>query len=257
MPSTASTPAALLPAVRRQDAVLEAVAAWIEREGLVPGTRLPSERTLMEALRVGRSTLREAISHLVALGMLEVRHGSGTYLRRAIGADTVYLPLSIRFERDALLQTLEIRRGLESEASALAAARASATELRTIEDRLDEMERVQHRDGTSGVEDLAFHESIYAASGNPLFGQLLSQMRSAFVAFWQHPFDRVDFGRRSFPFHRELFDAIAARDAAAARERTLAIIDSVREDIVEMSRQSTAGGASGRGADALSAERGR
>ena len=192
----------------------------------------------------GRSTLREAISHLAALGVLEVRRGSGTYLRRAIGAGTVYVPLSIRFERDALLQTLEIRRGLESEASALAAVRADAAALVEIERRLDEMERVQRRDGTSGAEDLAFHEAVYAASGNPLFEQLLSQIRVAFVAFWAQPFDRADFGRRSFPYHRELFDAIAARDAERARERTFAIIDSVREDIVEMSpaRPSGTGG---------------
>ena len=226
----------------RQDAVLDAMTAWIEREGLGAGAQLPSERALMDALGVGRSTLREAIRHLAALGVLEVRRGSGTYLRRSIGVGTVYLPLSIRVERDALLQTLEIRRGLESEASALAAERASASETHVIETRLDEMERVQHRDGTSGAEDLAFHEAVYAASGNPLFGQLLSQMRGAFVAFWEQPFDRADFGRRSFPFHRELFEAIAAHDPDAARDRTFAILDSVREDILEMSRAEGAEG---------------
>ena len=61
-------------------------------------------------------------------------------------------------------------------------------------------------------------------------------MRGAFGRFWEHPFDRHDFARRSFPFHRELFDAIAVGNAEAAQEKTLAILAVVEEDIVEMSR---------------------
>ena len=86
---------------------------------------------------------------------------------------------------------------------------ARAGDLETIEARLVEMERVHRAEGTAGPEDLAFHLSIYDASRNPLFGQLLSQMRGAFASFWAKPFDRSDFARRSFPLHRPLFEAIA------------------------------------------------
>ena len=54
-------------------------------------------------------------------------------------------------------------------------------------------------------------------------------MREAFERYWTHPFDREDFARRSFPFHRTLFNAIAAQDAKAAREETLKILDVVEE----------------------------
>jgi GntR family transcriptional repressor for pyruvate dehydrogenase complex len=225
-----------LPPADRQGAILDALIEFIERAALRPGDRLPSERELMTALRVGRSTIREVVRHLLALGVVEVRKGSGTFLKRPVGAKTVYLPLAIVAERDALLQTLEIRRGLETEAGALAAERATPAEIATIESKLVEMERVHHAEGTAGPQDLAFHLSIYDASHNPLFGQLLSQMRGAFFSFWAKPFRRSDFARRSFPFHRPLFESIAAGDPAAARRETLAILAVVEEDIIRMSK---------------------
>jgi GntR family transcriptional repressor for pyruvate dehydrogenase complex len=95
---------------------------------------------------------------------------------------------------------------------------------------------VHHSKGTSGPEDLAFHLAIYDATHNPLFKQLLEQMREAFERFWEKPFDRPDFARRSFPFHRTLFNAIAAQDPEAARAETLKILAIVEEDIKEMSK---------------------
>jgi DNA-binding FadR family transcriptional regulator len=61
-------------------------------------------------------------------------------------------------------------------------------------------------------------------------------MREAFERFWEKPFDRPDFARRSFPFHRTLFNAIAAQDPEAARGETLKILAIVEEDIKEMSK---------------------
>jgi GntR family transcriptional repressor for pyruvate dehydrogenase complex len=227
-----------LPNADRAESVMSALAGYIARSRLKPGQRLPAERELMEALAVGRSTVREVIRQLQALGIVESRRGSGTYLLRSVSADTIHVPLSINTTRlrDALLQTLDVRRGLEVEASALAALRRTAKDLKAIERKLEEMEAVHHEKGTAGREDLAFHLAIYDATHNPLFTQLLEQMREAFESFWEKPFDRSDFARRSFPFHRQLFDALAAGDDDGAREKTLAILAIVEEDIKEMSQ---------------------
>jgi DNA-binding FadR family transcriptional regulator len=227
-----------LPPVDRAQQVISALADYIQGAGLKPGDRLPAERELMAALAVGRSTVREVLSHFQALGVVEARKGSGTYLLRAISGATIHMPLALdtRHLRDALLQTLEVRRGIEAEAGMVAARRRTDTDLVNIEAKLDEMERVHLAKGTSGPEDLAFHLAIYDATHNPLFRQLLEQMREAFERFWDKPFDRPDFARRSFPFHRTLFNAIAAQDADAARQETLKILAIVEEDIKEMSR---------------------
>ncbi len=226
-----------LPPVDRMRDVLVALGAFVGRSDLKPGDRLPAEREMMQALAVGRSTIREAIRQLQALGMVETRKGSGSYLLRPISSSTVHMPLSFDtgLLRDRLLQTLDVRRGLEVEASMLAARRAKPGDIERMRVKLDRMEAVHHAEGTAGAADLDFHLSIYEATGNPLFGQLLEQMRGAFESFFAKPFDRPDFAARSFPFHRQLFDAIAAGDAEGAREKTLSILAIVEEDIKDMS----------------------
>ncbi|KAB2672644.1 FadR family transcriptional regulator [Ochrobactrum sp. LMG 5442] len=227
-----------LPPMDRARQVTDALANYIATAHLQAGDRLPAERELMTALAVGRSTIREAIRHFQALGVIEARKGSGTYLLKPISAATIHMPLSFDPAqlRDALLQSLEVRRGIEAEASMVAARKRTAEDLVVIERNLDEMERVHIAEGTSGPEDLAFHLAIYDATHNPLFRQLLEQMREAFLRFWDHPFERVDFARRTFPFHRTLFNAIVAQDPEAARQETLKILDIVEEDIKEMSK---------------------
>lgn len=227
-----------LPAIDRARQVTDALAHYIEDAKLQAGDRLPAERELMSALAVGRSTIREAIRHFQALGVIETRKGSGTYLLKPVSKATIHMPLSLDtlHLRDALLQTLEVRRGIEAEAGMVAARKRTATDLALIEEKLNEMERVHLAKGTSGPEDLAFHLAVYDATHNPLFRQLLGQMREAFERFWMHPFDRQDFARRSFPFHRTLFNAIAAQNPEAARAETLKILDVVEEDIKEMSK---------------------
>ncbi|MBN9024047.1 MULTISPECIES: FadR/GntR family transcriptional regulator [Kaistia] len=227
-----------LPASDRAKTVMTALADYIAQSGLRPGERLPTERELMQSLAVGRSTVREVIRQFQALGVMESRKGSGTYLLRGISSDTIHMPLSIDAGtlREGLLSTLDIRRGLEAEAGALAALRRSKADLEIIEDRLVAMEKVHLAEGTSGKYDLAFHLSVYDASHNPMFGQLLEQMREAFERFWSKPFDRPDFAGRSFPYHRTLFEAIAAQDAERARRETLTILEIVEEDIREMSQ---------------------
>ena len=214
-----------LPSLDRTGAVMRAVSSFIGRSKLKPGAKLPTERQLMQSLAVGRSTVREVLRQLQTLGIVETRQGSGTYLRRTVSANAIHMPLTIDSAsmRDGLLQTLEVRRGLEVEVSALAAARRTQDELAHIETRLDEMERIHLSTGDAAREDLAFHLAIYDAAQNPMFRQLLEQMREAFQGFWRKPFNRQDFASRTFPLHRKLFEAIRDQDAKRAKRVTLAI----------------------------------
>ena len=218
----------------RMSGAMRAIAEYIGRSDLQPGDCLPPERELMTELSVGRSTIREVIRHWQALGVVESRRGSGTYLLRRISPDTTHLPLAIDSGRNGLLQMLEVRRGLEVEASALAAMRAVAADLERIESKLMIMEAVHRENGCAGPEDLAFHLAIYDSCGNPIFNQLLSQMRESVQVLFGMSRVRVDFAARSFPFHRGLFEAIAAKNQDAARAKTLSILAIVEEDIKDM-----------------------
>lgn len=141
-----------LPVMDRARQVTDALADYVEEARLKAGDRLPAERELMAALAVGRSTIREAIRHFQALGVIETRKGSGTYLLKPVSRATIHMPLSFDTAhlRDVLLQTLEVRRGIECEAGMVAARRRTSTDLVVIEEKLDAMERVHLRKAPPG-----------------------------------------------------------------------------------------------------------
>ena len=220
--------------IARDDAVLKALAGFVQQEALEPGQKLPTERVLAEHLKVSRNTVREALTRWEGLGLVERRQGSGTYLKAEVSADMLHLPLTLTGGADAigLMQTLEIRRALEAEAAGLCAERATADSIESIEAKLDIMERAFHETGGATPEpDWEFHQAIYRASGNPLFEQIIAAMLTSFHRFWEHPLGIRDFGHASYPYHRTMFDRIAARDAAGARQEALKLIATVEDDL--------------------------
>ena len=220
----------------RDTAILDAIAGFICERGLNPGDRLPAERELCERLKVSRPTLREALKRWAALGILDMRVGSGTYLRVPVAPGAVHFAVTVQIEHVHLQRTLELRRALEAEAAELAALRASDESIAEIRRRLEHMEHVHLRYGDAPEEDWEFHLAVYRAAGNPLFAQIVGQLHAALHRFWEHPFGKSDFARRTFPMHRQLYEAIAARDPVAARRVTLDIIRIVEEDLREAAR---------------------
>ena len=227
----------LLPPIQttaRDDAVLKALAGFVRQEALGPGEKLPTERILAERLKVSRNTVREALTRWEGLGLVERRQGSGTYLKVAVSPDMLHMPLTLAGGNDftGLMRTLEIRRALEAEAAALCAIRAGKAEIDEIERKLDIMEEAfQTRAGMSAEEDWEFHQAVYRASGNPLFEQIIAAMHELFHRFWEHPLGVRDFGHASFPYHRTIFDRIAAHDSDGARAEALKLIATVEDDL--------------------------
>ncbi|MER9963181.1 FadR family transcriptional regulator [Mesorhizobium sp. M0045] len=221
-------------ATARDDAVLKALAGFVMREALGPGQRLPTERILAERLKVSRNTVREALTRWEGLGLVERRQGSGTYLKGVVSLDMLHMPLTLAGGNDftSLMQTLEIRRALEAEAAALCAVRADQAEITEIARKLDIMEQAFHtRAGMSAEEDWEFHQSIYRSSGNPLFEQIIAAMHELFHRFWEHPLGVRDFGHASFPYHRTIYERIAAHDPEGARAEALKLIATVEDDL--------------------------
>src|SRR4030095_16398729 len=106
-----------------------ALAKYVTSAGVLPGGRLPPERVLAEQLEVSRATVREALKQWEGLGIVEMRKGSGTYLKRTISPDSVHVPLIVAGSDIAsLLHALEVRRALEGEAAAICAQPAPREE---------------------------------------------------------------------------------------------------------------------------------
>ena len=173
---------ALLPiqTTSRDDAVLNALVDFVAREGLRPGDRLPTERILAERLKVSRNTVREALTRWEGLGLVERRQGSGTYLKAAVSprhaAHAADARRRQRFHRpDADAGNTPCAwRPKRRRFAPCAPARQTSPSSR---DKLEAMEQAFHaRAGMSAEEDWEFHQSIYRASGNPLFEQIIAAM---------------------------------------------------------------------------------
>src|SRR5215207_2575625 len=144
-----------------------------------PGTRLPPERQLAASLAVGRSAVREALAALEILGIVDVRPGSGTYLR---GAASELLPQTLRWglligERNTS-ELLELRSGLEIYVARLAATRATASDLAAIAARVEEMRATVGDLKAFAHADLEFHHSLSTAAGNKVLIDQLHVARS-------------------------------------------------------------------------------
>ena len=213
------------------DVILESLAVMIEKAGLVVGDRLPPEVSLAEALGVGRSSMREALNRWEGLGVIRRRRGDGTYLTAPLQAAQGVVPLAVKLEGETLLRLLEVRRTLEVDVVRKAALNANAEQRKSISALCDVLLREVYAGRPWHAEDAAFHAAIYEASGNPMYGRILSQLDGAIERAPDSPFHREEFGLDSFPPHRDMADAILAGDEDAAVAATLQIVDSVMSEV--------------------------
>jgi DNA-binding FadR family transcriptional regulator len=215
----------------RDTRVLAGLAELVVRSDMRPGQRFPAERVVAERLGVGRSTVREALKRWEALGIVERRKGSGTYLKIPITPGSLHVPLTVQLESDSLRRTIEVRRALEIEVVPLACLRATAEELARVASTYQTLAAAHTRYGPSPQHDRVFHRAIYQAAHNPLFGQIIEQMHDAFDALFVAPFGDRTFGDESFAFHGDLCAGVLARDANRARGAIEGIFDVLFRDL--------------------------
>lgn len=212
-------------------AVLDALAEMIERAGLQVGDRLPPEVSIASALGVGRSTIREALNRWEGLGIIRRRRGDGTYLTAKVQTSQGPLPTMIQLEGEAILRLLDMRRVIESGTVRRAALNATLSQRQQISQLCDALLQIVATGESYRAADMAFHNAICDATGNPMFGQVLAKMDDALERSAESPFSRPGFGLASFPPHRDLAQAIVAGDPDAAEAAINTIIDSVESEI--------------------------
>jgi DNA-binding FadR family transcriptional regulator len=137
----------------------------------------------------------------------------------------------VRLEGEALLRLCEVRRALESDVVRKATINASAAQRAEIARLCDALIVEVDARRPWRPADSAFHGAIYDASGNPMFGQILSRLDQALERGGQSPFGADEFGLDSFPEHRNLANAIVANDPDAAVASINVILDIVEDEI--------------------------
>lgn len=210
------------------DQVYERILEQIVSGQLAEGTRLPPEIELARAFDVSRSTLRQALGRLQADGLIVSRRGSGSYVGRRPPPDI--LNLQSTGGVPGLFRSFELRITLEGDAAGLAAIRHKEADLVEIAAALREQERSMDRAGaplrelivTVNKADLRFHRGVAAACGNELFTGAIDTLNEAVLASWilWEQLSKPSYGRLwdiVLDEHRQVYEAIADRDAERAR----------------------------------------
>lgn len=223
--------------------VANSILEMIESGSYPPGTRLPGERELAERFGVSRVVIREAEISLEALGRLDIRVGSGVYVRDPSDALGASLPKVSAFE---LTQTRLI---FESECAALAATQITDEQLADLKALLDLMATAPHDTSDGDTADREFHMQIARATGNAanVFTlQNLWRMRTE-IKDVRKVYAAVCFDDTSHRVseHSQIYDALANKDPQAAREamqghfeRLLeALLDASERQAIEEARQ--------------------
>lgn len=226
------------PPIRRADGVFEQLRSRILVGALLPGEQLPNERDLAEGFEVNRTSVREAVKRLEYLGLVEVRHGLGTFVKGVSESSSLEVVDALLRDprtvtRDLLRQILEFRRHITTHVVELAAVQRTDEQLARARALLSKEEAEGMNPARALALDVEFNRLLGEATGNlmyqvvsNLFTKLLHRLGPLYYN------ESRDF-RRSLETHGQLLDALEARDPAAAR--------SVLEQMLEYSESAIAG----------------
>lgn len=182
-----------------------------------PGERIPSERRLAEQLGVGRSVVREALKSLTLLGLIEVRQGDGTYLKRA---DSAMLPQALEWGlllgSKRINDLIEARHHIEVVTAGLAADRRDDVALADLRRLLSAMRKTKDADKFVAA-DVDFHFRLAEASGNQTLAQILANVRSLLQVWISRVMHAADDFAPTIAEHVAIYDAVEAQDAQAAQ----------------------------------------
>ena len=198
---------------------------------LAPGSRLPGERELADALSVSRASVREALRVLHYIGVVDVRPGEGTFV-----ATTPPTPLDpsmygLLSERTALLDLVEARRILEDGIVHVAARRATRDDLEALEEALTHREAELDSGRHDVAGDLQFHALLAEATGNMMLVSAMRHLNEMWLQAREKTGRRAATPRKALRFHRRILTAVRRRQPAAARRALRRHLEDMRIDI--------------------------
>jgi GntR family transcriptional repressor for pyruvate dehydrogenase complex len=205
----------------------ERIREHADEADLRAGAKLPAERVLAEQLGVSRASLRQAIVALEVQGLVEVRHGGGTFLRRD-GLQPA--PLDEVLQRKRLLpDILDAREALEVKIAMLAAQRRSPTDLTRIEVALEAMGAAASAGGRVEQGDADFHGAVTTAAHSSVLARMMAELGPEIAVTREESLAQPGRPAQSLAQHRAIAAAIAAGEPQLAAEAMLTHLSSVRD----------------------------
>jgi len=188
---------------------------------LPSGAVLPTEPELMELLGASRNSVREALKALQAMGIVEIKHGFGTYVGPMSMAPMIeglaFRTVAGHYRgEDSLLQLLELREAVETGLISRLAGRVPDQNLVELDALVDRMEKEAGQGVGLGETDRAFHATLYRGLGNVLLSEVLEAFWDAFHRVRTDLVDVPQDPKVTCRQHREILDAVRSGDSARA-----------------------------------------
>jgi GntR family transcriptional repressor for pyruvate dehydrogenase complex len=201
----------------------------IRSEEYQPGDRLPPIMEMAKRFGVGHPTLREALRKLEVIGMLEIRHGSGVYIKRDKDVMLVSNPVfGETATKELLLDLLETRMAIELKTTELAAGHADEEDLARMEELMQTAERNLNDDDLLSPANLQFHCEIAVASGNTVLAHVLEALMGLFSEEHRMILNIYRDRKKDHDEHVSILEALREHDAPLAQERMRVHLEGVR-----------------------------
>ena len=208
--------------------VLDSLLRAIETGSIQIGRELPPERELAESLGISRNSLRECLSILNFMGIVENRGNRKILVKNADYFRKARSLLELSYSTDTFEDFMEFRRTNEREIARLACLRATEEDLERLRSSVERLEN----DATDYLADVEFHVNLAYASHNTIFAAMLDYVNSLILELRMRFFEREDYHGKTAEAHRRIYEAVKARDeelAAYEMGRHLKLIENYEE----------------------------
>lgn len=227
---------AIIKRTKVYEEIVSQIVSMVKEKDMQVGDKLPSEKELASMLGVSRMALREALSVLQASRFIKVKHGSGIYLMDYNDKLIDSAMGSMLVEKNNLLNTLEVRIGLETNGAYLAALRANEKDIRDLVILLEKMENAVNSSGGFAVkEDFDFHLSLIKIPRNPVYIKIYNTIASAFYDALKYSYDTMSQRKReplvAVEEHRLILKHIKKGEAELASKAMRSHLKNVEQSI--------------------------
>ncbi|MDP1740785.1 FadR/GntR family transcriptional regulator [Polaromonas sp.] len=215
--------------------IVEGLASSIREGQLLPGDKLPTEAEIMVRFDVSRTVVREALSRLQASGLVETRHGIGTFVITNRDAGNFKIAAADFATVADVISVLELRISLETEAAGLAAQRRTNENLEAMATALHAFQDSIHADSDAVPPDFQFHMEVARATGNRHFADLMTYLGTMIIPRTRvntpqsAPEGRLRYLQRVNGEHENIYNAIRSQDPEAARAAMRTHLSNSRE----------------------------
>jgi GntR family transcriptional repressor for pyruvate dehydrogenase complex len=214
--------------------VTEQVVELIDRDQLQPGDRLPSVQALAGRFAVAQPTMREVLRRLQAIGVVEMRHGSGVYVRDGGRRVVLPNPYPRRLNHETILDLLDARILIEPHLAALAAG----AEPERVAELTDVLARAgglveAGEDAELSATNLDFHRGVARCGGNVVLAQVIDSLLDLYMAEQMEVMRLYADRLHDHEEHVAILDAIQDGDGALAAERMQHHLAGVRSVVAE------------------------